>query len=177
MIKNQKQAGVTRSKLAELYKAKQELVSLKSKYNPVKYELAENSINGMIEDLVNQINTYESLVKGNFNCLKPKNLEEIPNIFIAARLAQKLSQKDLADALGIKEQQVQRYEASDFEGASWDRIVEFAIALNLQLFFEKIVIINTEETVEEFMLPKGYSTEVICGAEEKIKRQHSLIIE
>jgi transcriptional regulator with XRE-family HTH domain len=177
MIKNQKQAGITRNKLAELNEAKRELEFRKAKYEPIEYELAENSINGMIEDLENQIKTYETLVNGNFHCLKPKNIEDIPNILIAARLSQQMSQKELADILGIKEQQVQRYEASDFEGTSWERIVEFASALKLQLFFEKIVIINTEETEEEFALPTGYSPEAIWFAEEKIKRQHSLIIE
>lgn len=177
MIKNQKQAGITKIKLAELSEAKKELESRKAKCEPIEYELAENSINGLIEDLENQIKTYEALVNGNFHCLKPKNIEDIPNIIIAARLSQKISQKELAEILGIQEQQVQRYEASDFESASWIRIVEFANALNLQLFFEKIIIINTETSEDIFEYPKGYSKQDISLAEEKFKKQHSLIFE
>ncbi len=177
MIKNQKQASITKSKLTELRIAKKELVLRKSQYQPAEYELAENSINGFIEDLENQIKTYEALVGGNFHCLKPKNIEDIPNILIAARLSQKISQKELAEIIGIQEQQVQRYEASDFESASWARIVEFSNALNLQLFFEKIIIINTELTEDIFEYPKGYSKQEIRLAEEKFKKQHSLIFE
>lgn len=177
MIKNQKQAGITKSKLTELRKAKIEFESKKGDYSPIENELTENALNSLIEDLENQIQTYESLVAGNFHCLKPKNLDDIPNIFIAARLAHKISQKELADIIGIKEQQVQRYEASDFEGASWSRIIEFAIALNLQLFFEKIIIINIEDTKEIFEIPKGYSNENIKQAEVKIKNRYSLIFE
>jgi len=177
MIKNQKQAGINKSKLAELNTAKEELKSRKAKYDPIEYELAENSFNGLIEDLENQIQTYEALVGGNFHCLKPKNIEDIPNILIAARLSQKISQKELAEILGIQEQQVQRYEASDFESASWIRIVEFASALNLQLFFEKIIIINTAKSEDIFEYPEGYSSEDIRQAELKIKKSHSLILE
>jgi len=177
VIKNQKQASITESKLAELNKAKEELELKKTNYEPIEYELAENAIIGLIEDLENQIQTYEALVTGNFHCLKPKDIEDIPNILIAARLAQKMSQKELADILGIKEQQVQRYEASDFEGASMSRTIEFASALNLQLFFEKVIIINTGETEEIFDLPEGYSIEDIRQAEMKIKKQHSLILQ
>lgn len=177
MIKNHKQASITKSKLAELNKAKEELESRKAKYDPVEYELAENAIHGLIEDLENQIQTYEALVGGNFHFLKPKNIEDIPNILIAARLSQKMSQKVLADNLGIEAQQVQRYEASDFEGASWSRIIEFANALNIQLYFEKIIIVNIEESENIFEYPKGYSEEGIKLAAEKIKKNHSLIME
>lgn len=175
MIKNQKQAGITKSKLTELRKAKSEFESKREDYSHLENELTENALNSLIEDLENQIQTYESLVAGNFHCLKPKNLDDIPNIFIAARLSQKKSQKELADIIGIKEQQVQRYEASDFEGASWSRIIEFASALNLQLFFERIIIINIEETEDKFEFPEGYSIKDIRLAEEKFKNQHSLI--
>lgn len=177
MIKNQKQAGITKSKLAELNTARESLESRKNIYDPIEYELAENAIIGLIEDLEDQVQTYEALVGGNFHCLKPKNIEDIPNILIAARLSQKISQKELADILGIKEQQVQRYEASDFESASWIRIVEFSTALNLQLFFEKIIIINTETSEDIFEYPEGYSKQDISLAEKKLKKQHSLIFE
>lgn len=175
MIKNQKQAGITKGKLAELKKAKEELASKKANYDPIEYELAENAVDGLIEDLKKQLHIYQSLVNGKFHCLKPENIEDIPNTLIAARLAQKISQRELADKLGIQEQQVQRYEASDFEGASWSRIVEFANALDIQMYFEKIVIINIAEEEEKFEISKDYSDESIIQAEVKIKRQKSLI--
>ena len=94
MIKNQKQASITKSKLTELRIAKKELALRKTQYQPAEYELAENAINGFIEDIENQIQTYDALVGGNFHCLKPKNIEDIPNILIAARLSQKISHKN-----------------------------------------------------------------------------------
>jgi HTH-type transcriptional regulator / antitoxin HipB len=177
MIKNQKQASFTKSQLAELQKAKRELEAEKEKYDTIEYKLAENALNGMIEDLEDQISLYNHLVNGNFHCLKPEKIEDIPNILIAARLSQKMSQKELAEILGIQEQQVQRYEATDFEGASWARIVEFSRALDLKLYFEKVIIFNPSECEECFNYPENYSEESIKKVEESFKNSHSLIFE
>ena len=43
-------------------------------------------------------------------------------LLIRARIAQGLSQKSLAGRLGLKEQQIQRYEASEYASASLARI-------------------------------------------------------
>ena len=54
---------------------------------------------------------------------------ELPATLIKARIARGLSQKDLADRIGLKEQQIQRYEATDYASASLTRIKEFVSAL------------------------------------------------
>jgi transcriptional regulator with XRE-family HTH domain len=177
MIKNQKQASITRNKLAQLYKSRSVYETKKNEIHPIEFELGICSINGLIQDLENQIQIYESLIKGNFNSIEPRGIMDIPDALIGSRLAQKISQKELAEILGIKEQQVQRYEATDFESASFSRVVEFAHALNIQFSFKKIVIINTEDYEESFEYPTGYSKDDIVIAEEKVKKGRSLIFE
>ena len=54
---------------------------------------------------------------------------ELPATLIKARIARGLSQKDLADRIGLKEQQIQRYEATDYASASLTRIKEVVSAL------------------------------------------------
>ena len=54
---------------------------------------------------------------------------ELPANLIKARIARGLSQKDLADRIGLKEQQIQRYEATDYASASLARIKEVVSAL------------------------------------------------
>ena len=54
---------------------------------------------------------------------------ELPTVLIKARIAQGLSQKDLAERIGLKEQQIQRYEATDYASASLNRIKEVVSAL------------------------------------------------
>ena len=55
---------------------------------------------------------------------------ELPATLIKARIARGLSQKDLADRIGLKEQQIQRYEATDYASASLARIKKVVSALS-----------------------------------------------
>ncbi|MBL4586959.1 MAG: helix-turn-helix transcriptional regulator [Flavobacteriales bacterium] len=173
MIKNQKQVSITKERLSELQYAMDSLrkEDVVSKFD---HQLATNSLTAMIEDLQGQLDTYNSLVHGNFHCLQAKNLREIPHVLIAARLAQKLSQEALGERLGLKGQQIQRYESTDYETASWPRIFEIATALEVEFYFEKIIILN--EVEEEFLLPEGVNAEVVDGAAEKLRDCHSLIM-
>jgi transcriptional regulator with XRE-family HTH domain len=176
MIKNQKQAGITKIRLAELRKTHETLITKKENYSDLEYELSENALLGMIEDLEKQLKIYEGLVNNNFHIWKPKNLEDLSNALIAARLAQNLSQQDLALKLGIKEQQVQRYEATDFESASWTKICEFSNALNIEFTFESVLIVNPEISHDNFEIPKSYSQEKVQQVEEIIRKSHSILI-
>jgi transcriptional regulator with XRE-family HTH domain len=57
----------------------------------------------------------------------------LPHGLIKARIARGFSQKELADKLGLKEQQIQRYEASDYETASFARLKEIVSALEINV--------------------------------------------
>ncbi len=46
------------------------------------------------------------------------SLADLPKALIRARIAAGLSQKEFADRLGMKEQQIQSYEANDYQHAS-----------------------------------------------------------
>ena len=48
---------------------------------------------------------------------------------IIGRIARKLSQRELAELLGVSEQQIQRYEATEYESVSYARILDIAEAL------------------------------------------------
>jgi HTH-type transcriptional regulator / antitoxin HipB len=131
MIKNQKQAGITKDRLAELKKAKEIFEKQHKDKATAKYRLGANSMNSLITELENEVQVYNGLVNGDFNILQAKSINELPNVLIAARLAQNMSHKELGELVGVKEQQIQRYEATDYETASFARITEISIALNL----------------------------------------------
>lgn len=173
MIKNQKQAAITKAKLAELISARNEFQNQELDKSSPKYLLGTNSFNSLIEDLEKEIQEYEGLVNSNFHCLQATNLVDIPKVLIGARLAQKMSHKYLGEQLGLKEQQIQRYEATDYETASWPRIVEVAMALNLNFKFEKNIIINSDD--EEFDYPTGISSEIILNASRTLQQNKAFI--
>jgi transcriptional regulator with XRE-family HTH domain len=61
------------------------------------------------------------------------SLEAFPLALIKARIAAKLSQKDLAERLGLKEQQIQRYEATEYASANLARVLEVSQVLGMKL--------------------------------------------
>lgn len=59
--------------------------------------------------------------------------EALPQLLIKARIRKGLTPKDLAKALGLKEQQIRRYEADEYRGASVKRLREIAAALGIDI--------------------------------------------
>ena len=61
-----------------------------------------------------------------------KLVADLPSILIKARIAQGLSQRDLAERVGVKEQQIQRYEATDYASANLARLKEVAAVFRVK---------------------------------------------
>jgi ribosome-binding protein aMBF1 (putative translation factor) len=70
---------------------------------------------------------------GKSKALTLEAVEDLPKTLIRARIASGLTQEGLAVRLGIKTQQVQRYEATEYESASFARIRKVVEALGLRL--------------------------------------------
>ncbi len=86
-----------------------------------------------LEDLLGELRTYEKLKRGQPRILRANSVEGLATLLIKARIALQLTQKDLADRLGVKEQQVQRYEATEYSSASLERVGEVARVLGLEV--------------------------------------------
>jgi HTH-type transcriptional regulator / antitoxin HipB len=61
------------------------------------------------------------------------SIEDLPTTLIKARIASGLTQKDLAEKIGVQEQQIQRYEANHYGSASFDRLRTIANALKVEI--------------------------------------------
>ena len=71
----------------------------------------------------------ERLCTGRPEPISIESLGQLSGALVQARIVAGLSQKELADRLGLKEQQIQRYEATDYGSASLTRLKEVAEAL------------------------------------------------
>ena len=60
-------------------------------------------------------------------------IDDLPVGLIRARIALRLTQKQLAERVGLKEQQIQRYEETDYVSASFSRLQEIIKALGLDI--------------------------------------------
>ena len=85
------------------------------------------------EVISEQLREYESLKAGSVRNLEAASLSELPGLLIKARIVLGLSQRQLAERMGLKEQQIQRYEAENYASASFRRLIELSNALGLRV--------------------------------------------
>jgi DNA-binding XRE family transcriptional regulator len=139
MIKNERQYRITK---AQAQKFEQALTDLadgaehKKQENPILFEAQRSALESQLEDLREELTEYEALtIHGNDEPLvfELNSLEALPLALIKARIATKLSQKDLAERLGLKEQQIQRYEATEYASANLARVIAVSQVLGMKL--------------------------------------------
>src|SRR5437879_6535807 len=110
MIKNDRQYRITKARADELDKA---LVALgAAPLGATHPDIRKAELEGLrsqIDELREDLADYDSLQSGKEQVLELTSLEELPSALIRARIAAGLTQRDLAQRLGLKEQQVQRY--------------------------------------------------------------------
>jgi transcriptional regulator with XRE-family HTH domain len=132
MIRNDRQYKISRARageFAELLDTTAQRAHLNDEWSDV--EMA--AVRSQLDELREEIDEYEKLRAGGITSLQINSLEELPTALIKARIASGLTQKELADKLGVKEQQIQRYEQNDYAGVSIDRIREIINALNVSV--------------------------------------------
>lgn len=134
MIRNERQYKITRTTANKFESAIASLINTEAeKFNDDDFSVSieMSSLQSQLDCLRQEIEDYEALKSGEINVLEFDSLEELPIGLIKARIALNLSQKDLAGRLGLKEQQIQRYEAENYRSASFQRLVEIADALGI----------------------------------------------
>jgi len=97
------------------------------------------AMESQLADLRGELAEYDALRAGHVRVLELGSLGQLPDALIQARIAAGLSQKELAARLGLREQQIQRYEARRYAGASLDRIQAVADALGIQIH-ERVIL-------------------------------------
>ncbi len=135
MIKNERQYRITKAQADRFSEALRRLDAGgadQSESHPRLLAVQKEALQSQLSDLEAGIQEYETLKAGNFAFEQLERISELPRLLIRARIASGLSQRGLADRLGLKEQQIQRYEASDYASASFARIREVVSALDIE---------------------------------------------
>ena len=127
MIKNERQYKITKAQATRFSNALDSLRQRPDNDNglhPLIAKAREYAVRSQLADLEGDLREYEALKAGDFQWDSLKVVADLPSILIKARIAQGLSQKELAERIGLKEQQIQRYEATDYASANLARIKE-----------------------------------------------------
>ncbi|NER51703.1 MAG: ImmA/IrrE family metallo-endopeptidase [Symploca sp. SIO1A3] len=136
MIKNERQYRITQAQLKKIEQAFTKLTESSSEsedVHPLLWKAQQDALQSKLSELREEIDEYEILKSGQQIMLELESLEELPLAVIKARIAAGLSQKELAERLGLKEQQIQRYENTEYASASFSRLVEVSQALGLRV--------------------------------------------
>jgi transcriptional regulator with XRE-family HTH domain len=135
MIRNERQYRITKARVEEFERALEDFSSRTGVDAEDKLWLTiqQEALGSQLEELRSDVTEYEQLRSAGLNLLEINSLDDVPEVLVKARIAIGLTQKELSDRLGLKEQQIQRYEATDYAGASLERIREVMKALGLKL--------------------------------------------
>ena len=136
MIKNERQYAITKAQAEKFAQALEQLTSGSTpppEGDPRLRQAEEDALRSQLADLHAELAEYEALQSGQRAVLKLSALDELPRALIQARIVLGLSHKELAERLGLKEQQIQRYEATDYASASLARLIRVSRALGLQV--------------------------------------------
>ncbi len=135
MIKNEKQYRITKAQARRFEEALAELAGQERPLHikPRLWQAQRDAAESQLQELHKQIDAYERLHMGKSKELVLEAVEDLPRTLIRARIASGMTQEGLAHRLGVKTQQIQRYEATDYERASFARILKVVQALGLRM--------------------------------------------
>ena len=145
IILNEREAGKARATLARINK----LLSANSYVSAAQGSLPtdvlgmhRNALRGSRKALAAMLDGYEKAQSGEFSIFAEKWRSEPGVVLIIARIARGLSQAELATRLGMREQQIQRYESERYRSISLQNFKRVAAALAVELQ----AIVESEQT-------------------------------
>jgi|HubBroStandDraft_5_1064220.scaffolds.fasta_scaffold04424_2 transcriptional regulator with XRE-family HTH domain len=133
MIGNERQYRITKARADEFERGLSTLKKAEPGTDPLWHKVQQGSMAAQLEDLRGELREYETLRKRGTEAIEVTSFEELLESLVKARIAAGLTQKELGERLGLKEQQIQRYEATGYSSASLDRIKQVVEALGLRL--------------------------------------------
>ncbi|HIK33976.1 MAG TPA: helix-turn-helix transcriptional regulator [Oscillatoriales cyanobacterium M59_W2019_021] len=113
----------------------------------LKWEMGRGSLVCHVEQLESEISEYERLMscdKSQPIKIVVENLTKLTDALIKARMAAKMSQKELAEILDLDEQQIQEWEKTGYSDVSFVKLVDICCVLGLE-FKTAVMEVNFEK--------------------------------
>lgn len=153
MVSNEREYRVTQAALEDIEDAifTFDVLSLvKRGIDPL---IANSQLTGLkreAEELRAQLAAYDALVDTSVTRVEGASVAELGKQLVSARIAKGWTQRQLAQAAGMPEQQVQRYEKSLYEAVSLKKLDYISKALGA-VFNSQLSISRPSEGVQEFV--------------------------
>jgi DNA-binding Xre family transcriptional regulator len=132
MIKNEKQYKITRKKLQDI---QEEINRLKNgrEHLPAKDELLLVSLLMMKQQMEDEIAKYDLVKTMTSAILGERSIDDLPTLLIEYKIQSGMTQKEFSEKIGMKEQQLQRYEAENFNSISFKNLLKIIHAIGLNV--------------------------------------------
>jgi len=101
--------------------------------HPKAAKAMRDGLRSQLDDLEAELAEYDVLRQGRVTTLESESIVGIGEALIKARIVRNLTQKELAERLSLAEQQIQRYEATQYRGVAAERLQQVADALKLRV--------------------------------------------
>ena len=136
MIKNERQYRAARKAVQGLERAlatRPSAPPVGVQVHPLIWDAEREALESETERMSAELAAYEALKSGKTRPLEVASWDDLPDALVRGRIAAGLTQKELAERMGLAEQQIQRYEATRYSSASLRRVQEVAQAIGLSL--------------------------------------------
>ena len=136
MITNERQYKITKRKERNFHEAIERFDAHGSEASDVHPRIRQaerEAMESQLDDLRAELAEYDRLKAADLSVISTASFEELADGLIKARIAAGLSQRVLAQRLGVKEQQIQRYEAERYASASYRRLCQVSHALGVRI--------------------------------------------
>lgn len=181
MIYNERQYKITKEQLQKIMDALEHFDRSEPKaslIDPKILKAQKDALRSQYESLLEELRDYERIKAGDENISELSDLSDLPKLLIKARISQGLSQTDLAKLLGMKPQQIQRYEVEEYASASITRLLQIANVLGLSVKKSAQVGLKKEEHLwEKFPVKEMYQKGWFLGFDGSYKQLISNIEE
>ncbi|MBL7733677.1 MAG: ImmA/IrrE family metallo-endopeptidase [Chitinophagaceae bacterium] len=136
MITNDRQYKIIKSQIDNFQQSLAELeFSAKTvkDIHPKLFEIQKAAIESQLDDLIKEVHEYEDLKEGRIAIAEVNSLSALPLALIKARIANGFTQAELAERVGVKMQQIQRYESELYDTASVKTLMKIADRLSIKI--------------------------------------------
>jgi ribosome-binding protein aMBF1 (putative translation factor) len=130
MLKNERQYKAAKKQIHNLKEILKHSKTGKEKMSPAIYNAMVAGMQSQIDDMQKEVEAYDALQ--DINNIHYETLLELPELLIKARIAHGWTQSQLAKALNVKTQQVQRYESTNYATTSLKKLFQIINALGLK---------------------------------------------
>jgi hypothetical protein len=132
MIRNERQYRASRAHRARLLATRADYEAA-PQADPLAQSALLSSVDWLLDDVETELAEYEALRAGTVGEVVAEGLSALPDLLVKARIAEGLTQRQLAERLGVAEEAVQRDEAGGYARAGLDRLAGVADALGVRL--------------------------------------------